>query len=145
RTVSIDFVDCDENRFAAATETDGSFTVKWDDAFLNIDDEDDDVCGFDGQFDLFECRAGDDVIGFLAAKQADAAGIHKGESASMPFGFGGNAVASYARSIVDDGDAAANNPIEEGGFSDVWTTDNGDETGHGASALKSWRVKALER
>src|SRR5215475_4805378 len=67
--VRVDFIDRDENGFATATKADGGFTVERDDAFLDVDNEDDDVGGFDGEFDLFQCRTGDDVISFFASKQ----------------------------------------------------------------------------
>ena len=58
------------------------FAVERHDAFLHVDDEDDDVRGFDGQFHLFERGLDDDVVGFFAAQQADAAGVHEREGVS---------------------------------------------------------------
>ena len=55
------------------------FAVERHDAFLHVDDEDDGVRGFDGDFDLFERGLDDDVVGFFAAQQTDAAGVHERE------------------------------------------------------------------
>ena len=72
----------------ALPQTLGDFAVQGDDAFLQIDDEDNDGGGFDGQFDLLEGGLDDDIAGFFAAQQAQAAGVHEGEGAPVPFGFG---------------------------------------------------------
>lgn len=126
RAISINFVNGEENRFAGDAEAAGDFLVERGEAFLDVDDEDDDVGGFDGEFDLFDGGGGDDVGGFFAADEADATGIHEGEAAAVPFGFGGDAIAGDARFVMNDGDAAADNPVKKGGFSDVRATDNGD-------------------
>jgi hypothetical protein len=112
--IGIDFINGDEHRFAAAAEAFGDFTVERDDAFLDVDDEDDDVGGLDGEGDLFDGGLDDDVAGFFAAKQPDSAGVNESERASAPFGFGADAIAGDARLIVDDGDAASDDAIEQG-------------------------------
>src|SRR5262245_31793783 len=76
----VPLVDRNEYRFAAAPKPAGSLSVKGDDAFLDVDDENDDVGGFDGEFDLFQGRAGDDIVSFFAAKQPNAAGVDESES-----------------------------------------------------------------
>src|ERR1051325_11498896 len=65
-TVSVDFIDGQKNRFATAAKPDGGFAVEGNNTFLHVYDEDDDVGGFDSEFNLFQCGARDDVIGFLA-------------------------------------------------------------------------------
>jgi hypothetical protein len=138
---SIDFVDGDENGFAAATKPGRGFAVERDDAFLNVDDEDDDVGGFDGEFDLFESGAGDDVVGFFAAKQAETAGVNESESEAMPFGFGGNAIASYTRAVMDDGDATSDNAVKKRRLSDVWATDYSNESWHAGKMVQKGRLR----
>jgi hypothetical protein len=127
---SVHFVDGHENGFAAAAETGGGFTVEWDDTFLNIDDKDYDIGGLDREFDLVEGGASNNIIRLFAAKQADAAGIHEGKWAAMPFGFNGNTIAGYTRAVVDDGDSAPDNAVEQRGFSYIRATDDGDESWH---------------
>jgi hypothetical protein len=128
--VGVDFVDGDEDRFATSAEPDGSFAVEGDNAFLDVDNEQDDIGGFDGEFDLRQRRLSDDVIGLLAAEQADAAGVYEGEGLSAPFGFGAHAVAGDAGLVVDNGNAAPDNAVEQGGFTDVRAADDGDEAWH---------------
>jgi len=146
--IGIHFVDRDKNGFAAATKSDGGFTVEWDNAFLNVDDEDNDVGGFDGEFDLFQSGTGNDVVRFLTPKEADAASIDKGKSATVPFRLRGDPIAGYTRAVVNDGNATADNPIEECGFSDVRATDDSDESRHAtnmeqkmALRKKKWYAK----
>ena len=128
--VSIDLVDGDEHRFAAATEACGGFAIKRDDAFLHIDDEDDEVGGFDSELDLFERGFRDDVGCLFPTEQANAAGIDECERLAMPFGFGADAIARDAGLIVDDGNAPPNDPVEERRLADVRATDDGDESRH---------------
>jgi hypothetical protein len=59
--VIIDFVDGHQRLLARAAQPGGDFLVQRHDAFMHIDDQDDDACGFDGQFDLLEGGAADDV------------------------------------------------------------------------------------
>ena len=47
-----------------------------------------------------------------------------------PFRLGGDAVAGHPGLVMDDGDAAADDPVEQGGFPDIRTADDGDKTGH---------------
>lgn len=129
---SIHFIDCDENGFAAATKTDGGFTIERNDTFLHINNQDDDIGRFDGEFDLFEGGPGDDVICLFAAKEAYPTRVNESERSAMPFSFGGNAVPRDAGAIVNDGDAASDDSVEERGFSDVWATDNGYKSRHSA-------------
>jgi hypothetical protein len=138
---SVHFVDGHENGFAAPAEAGGGFTVERDDPLLNIDDKDYDIGGLDRQFDLLERGTGDDVVSFFTAKEPNPAGIHESEAVAMPFGLGGNAIASDARPIVDDGDATAGDAVEKRGFSDVWATDNGDESWHGPKMLQKERLR----
>ena len=64
-------------------------------------------------------------------KGADASGVDEfarvlGESAGR-----GDAIASDSGHIVYDGDASSGQTIEEGGFADVGTSDDGDLEGTG--------------
>jgi hypothetical protein len=126
----VHFVDRHDDGFAAVAEPGSGFAVKGYDALLDIDDEDDDVGGLDGQFDLLEGGAGDDILGFFAAEKADAASIDEGKGTAAPLSFGGDAVAGDAGLIMNDGDAPADNAVEQGGLSDVRATDYGNQTWH---------------
>ena len=103
------------------------FAVKRHDSFLHVDDEDDCARGFDGDLDLFERGFDDHVVGFFAAQQADAAGVHERVDAPVPFGLHAHAVARHAGLVMDDGDAPLDDAVEQRGFPDVRAADDGDE------------------
>lgn len=124
--VGIDFVDGDEDGLPAFAQAVGDVEVERDEAILHIDDEDDEVGGFDGEFDLFKGGAGDDVAGFFAAEEADAAGVHKGKGMPAPLGFGGYSIASDAGLIMHDGNTTTDDAVKERGLADVGPSDDGD-------------------
>jgi hypothetical protein len=124
------FVYRDDNFFAAAPQAHGRFVVQWDNAFADIDYENYDICGFNREFDLVKCGFGDDVRGFLTPQETDATGIHQCEGTAPPLGFGGDTIAGDPWLIVDYGNAATDDAVEEGGLPNVWTTDYGNETWH---------------
>ena len=103
------------------------FAVERHDAFLHVDDEDDGARGFDGDFHLFERGLDDDVVGFFAAQQADAAGVHEREGFSAPLGLGGDAVARDAGLVMHDRNPLADDAVEQRGFADIGPADDGDE------------------
>ncbi len=117
----------DQNGFAAAAQAAGNFAVERHDAFLHVDDQHDDIRRFDGQFHLFERGLDDDVAGFFAAQQTDAAGVHEREGVPAPLGLGGDAVARDAGLVMHDGDAPSDDAIEQRGLADIRPADNGDQ------------------
>ena len=123
----VHFVDGHDDGLAAFAQALGDFLVEGDDAFLDIDDEDDGAGGFDGDFDLFKGGLDDDVGGLFTAQEADAAGVHEGVGAAVPFGLDADAVAGDAGLVVNDGDALADDAVEEGGFADIRAADDGDQ------------------
>jgi hypothetical protein len=123
----VHLVDRNQNGLAAAqAQFLRDFAVQRHNAFLHIDDEDDDVRGFDGQIHLLHRGLDDDVAGFFAAQQADAAGVHEREGASVPFGLGADAVARDARLVMHDGDAPSDDAVEQRGLADIGAADDGD-------------------
>ena len=63
---------------------------------------------------------------FSRAQQADAAGVHEREGAPAPLGLGADAVARDAGLVVHDGDAPADDAVEQGGLADIGPADDGD-------------------
>ena len=122
----VHFVDRDQNWLSAALQFLRDFAVERHDSFLHVDDENDGVRGFNRDFDLFERGLDDNVVGFFAAEQADAAGVHERERFSVPLGLGGDAVARDAGLVVDNRDAFSDDAIEQRGFADIWPSDDGD-------------------
>ena len=54
---------------------------------------------------------------------------------AMPLGFGADPVAGNTGPVMDDGDAAASDPVKEGGFADIRASDDGDESWHETKML----------
>jgi len=104
----------------------GGFPIQWDDAFLDIDDEDNDMRGLDRQFDLFEGGFGDNIRRFFPAEKPNAASIHQRKGATTPFGFGHHAIACNAGLIMNDRNATPHDAIEQRGLPDIRTADDGD-------------------
>jgi hypothetical protein len=100
--------------------------VQRDDPFPHIDDQDDDRGGVNGQLHLLDGRLRDEGLRLFPPRQSDAAGIHEGKDAPMPFGLGGDAVARDPGFVVDNGDALSDDAIKQRGFTDVGPSHNGD-------------------
>ena len=126
----VHLVDGDQNGLPLFRNFSADFAVQRHDAFLHIDDEDDGVCGFDRQIHLFQRGLDDDVVGFFAAQQADAAGVHERERLAAPLGLGGDAVARDAGLVMHNRNPLADDAVEQRGFADIWPSDNGDEIWH---------------
>ena len=127
RRTRVHLIDRHQNGFAAGPQFLRDFTVQRHDAFLHIDDEDDGARGINGDFHLFERGFDDDIFGFFAAQQADAAGVHERERFSVPLGLHAHAIARDAGLVMDDGDAPLDDAVEQRGFPDVRAADDGDE------------------
>src|SRR3954471_15624642 len=127
---SIDLIDGHNDRFAAATELMSYFPVERDHAFLHIDHKNNGIGRLDGQINLLDGRACDDIESFFAAKQADPARINECKKSPTPFDFSGDAIARNAGLIMNDGNPAPCHAIEQRWFSNVWATDDGDKPCH---------------
>lgn len=126
RAIRIYFIHRDEHRFAALAQPLGGFSVERNDPFLHVYHQNNHICSIDREFDLVEGGPRNDIHGILATQQSDSARINESETVTVPFGFGRNSIARDAWLVVNDGDAAARDPIEQSGFSDVGPADNGD-------------------
>ena len=124
--VIIDFVDRHERLLARPAQPSRNLFVQRHDPFLHVDDQDDNPRGFNGQFDLFKRRARNDIAGFFPMHQADAARIDQRIRPPLPFNFRSDAVAGHARFVMNDGNAAAGDAVEQGRFPHIGPADNGD-------------------
>jgi len=113
--VIIDFVDRHERLLARPAQPSRNLFVQRHDPFLHIDHEDDNPRGFNGQFDLFKRRARNDI-----------ARIDQRIRPPLPFNFRSDAVAGHARFVMNDGNAAAGDAVEQGRFPHIGPADNGD-------------------
>ena len=130
REARVHLVDRDQNGFTAGPQFLRDLAIERRHTFLNVDHENDGARGVDGDFHLLERGLGDDVLGFLTAQQADAAGVHERVDAPLPFGLDAHTVARDARLIMDDGDAPLDNTVEQRGFPDVWAAYDGNKIRH---------------
>ncbi len=113
REARVHLVDRDQDGLAAGPQLLGDFPVERNDPLLHIDHKDDRAGGLDGDLHLLERGLGDDVVGLLAAQKADAAGVHERVDPPVPFGFHAHAVAGDAGLVMDDGNAALDDAVEE--------------------------------
>ena len=116
----------EDDGFAGFAEDAGEFGVDGGDAFGDVDDEEEEVGDFEGDGGFGLDLGGEDVVGI----GADAAGVHDFEDGGAAAAFGGDAVAGDAGHVMDDGDVFSGEAVEEGGFPDVGTSDDGDGFRH---------------
>ena len=90
---------------------------------MSIDDEEDDRGFLERHADLVLHFLDDGVVGVLH----DAAGVYDVKGVVFPAGSGGLAIAGDAFEVVDDGGLFSDNPVVEGGFSDVGSAADSDE------------------
>ena len=126
RTARVHLVDRDQDGLAAAPQFFRHFPIQRHNAVLHVDDQNDDVGRLEGQVHLLHRRLDDDVIRLFAAQQTDAAGVHQRERTAMPFGLGADAIARHSRLIMNDGNAPADNAVEQSGFADIRPADDGN-------------------
>ena len=81
--------------------------------------------------ELRQCRGLNHILGLFASQETDATGINNGEGMPLPFHLRHDAIPRHARLIVDNRNAPAGNPVEQGGLAHVWATDNGNKARHG--------------
>ena len=129
-TTSIHLVDGHQHRLAAAAQALRRLAIEWNNAFLHVDYQKDYLCRFDRDFHLRQGSARNDIVRFLAAQQADAAGIDQGEGLAAPFRFGGDPITRHTGLVMDDRDAAADDAIKQRRLTDVGTPYDGDGTRH---------------
>lgn len=103
------------------------FLIERDDTFANVDDKEDDICSLDGDVDLFDGGRGDDVVGLLAGYKADATSVDEREGTAVPLDLRADAIAGDTGHVMDNGDAAASDAIEQRGLANVGPSDDGDE------------------
>ena len=127
RATGVHLVDRDQNGFAAAPQFFRNFAVERDNSFLHVDNKNDGIRGFNGDFHLCERGFDNHIVGFFAAQQTDAAGVYEREGFSVPLGLDADAVARDAGLVMHDRNAFFDDAIEQRGFPDVWPTNNGNQ------------------
>ena len=115
----------EQNFIALRPQQAGDVVVAADDAGLRIDDEDHHVRLADGQLRL-RARLRHDIVDVAGI---DAARIDDGEPPSEPLDRRIEAIASHAGGFLDDGEAAAEQSIEQRRLTHVGTPNEGDDRG----------------
>ncbi len=128
-------VDGDVAGDAGFVDEAGDFFIGGVESVEDIDDEDDDGGIGNGEVDLFADGGFDDVMLDGVVEDVDAAGVDEGEGGVVPHDFAHEAVACNAALVVYDGDAFACDAVEEGGFADVGTADDGHDACRGILGL----------
>ena len=87
------------------------------------------------------------VLGQPAGVGVPAAGVDDGEGAAVPVGVVGHPVAGHARDVLDDGLAAADDPVDQRRLADVGAADDGEHGDRAGGArrrrlghIASWSV-----
>jgi hypothetical protein len=126
---AVDLVDDEHRRLAGAAQRGEDVLVLRQDAIARVHHEDAQVGFLDGGHRLLRREPGH---AFVFAAQA--AGVHEYEGAAVDLAANAVvAVARDARLIVHQGVARARERVENRGFTDVRSADQGDQGQHGCS------------
>jgi hypothetical protein len=128
REARVHLVDRHHHGLAAGPQFLRNLTVQRHDTFLHVDHQNNRARRVNGDFDLRQRGLDDDIFGFFAAQQADAAGVYEREGFSVPLGLDADAVARDAGLVMDDGNAPLDDAVEQRGFPDIGPADDGDES-----------------
>ena len=128
----VHLVHCQHDGLLRALEHPGHLLVGGGHAGLDVGNEDDDVGVVDGDLSLLPHEGKDLVVGI----GFDTAGIHQAELAAVPIGLSINAVTGDTGSILHDGEAPADDLVEQHGLAHVGPSDDSNQGfGHGYQLL----------
>lgn len=119
----VDLVDEEDHGRAALAEDGSELLIHRGQSVLGVGHEEDQRGRFDGDVRLEPDLGGESVL----KAGTDAAGIDDFEGARAAGAKGGDPVPGHTGFIVDDGDATADEAVENGGLADVGTPDDGDD------------------
>ena len=132
RAGGIHFVDGQHDGLFRAQEHIGHFLIGGGDAGADLGDEHDDVGRVNGEL----CLLAHEQQNFIIGARLDAAGIDDVERAAAPLALGIEPVARDAGRVLDNGQAAAAELIEEHGLADVRPAhDRNQGSGHDYPSL----------
>ena len=123
----VELVDEQEGGLLCALDHARNALVFFGDADGTIDNEEDDVGFFCGGKSLVANRGREDILAFHGL---DAARVYERELMTTPIGVVIGAVSRNATAFVDDGVRGLGDAIDEGGFTDIRTTDNRNDGLH---------------
>ena len=98
-----------------------------------VDDEQDGICGGDGEFGLLG-DTGRQAVGV----RGPAAGVDEDEIMPSPFGVVGDPVPGHTGGVLHDGLAASQNSVDECGLAHIGPSHDGDD--RSGKLLLGWRV-----
>ena len=91
----VDFVDHQHNRLAASSEHISYFCIGIYKALTDVSDEDDDICGINGDLRLVSHLGENDIFGF----RLNTAGVYQRKFVVQPLHVGINTVTGYTRCV----------------------------------------------
>ena len=118
----IHLVDTEHHRLAALEQHGGHFLVVGSDAGAQVGDQYDDISALNGELGLAAHLGEDHIIGI----GFDTAGIHQHDLLAPPFAGGVDAVPGHAGGILYNGKTLAHQLVEQGAFSHIGTSHNGN-------------------
>ena len=116
----VDLVHGKNYRFACRTQFFCQRAISWRHPILRISHKDDDV----GHFGCDPGFRSHLLLGIVPGKGRNSSCIYKSEGARADPGIGDEAVAGYARLVVDDSDPFPCKPVEQSGLSNVRAADD---------------------
>ena len=123
RAYGVALVDGQGNGFAGLAQHGGHIHIGGSDAGVDVGDHDDAVGQFDADFSLTAHEFQHITVG----SGLDTAGIYQGEIPAAPLAFTVDPVTGNTGGILNDGGTVAGELIEEHGFADVGTTNDGNQ------------------
>ena len=120
-SLGVRLVDGEDDGLAAGSQYVGDVYIRAGNALCDVSDHYHDVGVFDGRLDL-----GADLSPHIGiGEDFETAGINEDERVVGPHGLEHHPVAGGAGLFGDDCDGPAYQPVEQGGFADVWASDDG--------------------
>ena len=120
----VTLVDSQGHGLAGLAQHGGHILVGGGNAGLDVHYHDDGI----RQLDADDGLAAHEFQHIVLGAGLDAAGVHQREGAVAPFAVAVDPVAGNAGGVLDDGGAVTGELIEQHGFANVGTANNGDQT-----------------
>ncbi len=134
--LSVDLVDRQEKRLAAANQLAGEVDIGGGEFGAPIHDHDDGVCFFERDLGLAINLRRHEIFFF----GNNAASIYHAQAVATPFPLSIETIASDAGLVADDGAPRTYDSIEERGLADVGASDNRQRRYPGGDGCSGWRV-----
>jgi len=116
----IDLVDEEDGRRAALAQHGSELLIDWSEPVLGVDHEEDQRGGLNRNIGFETNLGGESVV----ETSSDAAGVDQFKGAPAARADCGDAIPGDSGFVVDDGDAASDETVEDGGLADIGAPDD---------------------